>query len=104
MLLEERKWLGLVDLGVGLSLGHGLGLGLVLSLTLLLLLKLVTIEWTIWLLIGGLGVHSAPTPGRFHSSAAVSYIFIRNAQQLLQGCGFLGPQVSGYLPYKQFPE
>ena len=97
LLLEGRKWLGLVDLGLGLGLRliHGLGLGLVLSLR-LLLLKLVTIEWPMQLLVGGLGVHSVPTTGRFPSSATVSNIFIGNAQQLLQGCGFLGPHMSGY--------
>ena len=92
---DLSQWFGLVDLGLGLRLGHGLGLGLILSLR-LLLLKLVTIDWPMLLLVGGFGVYSAPTPGKFLSSATVSNIFISNAQQLLQGCRFLGPHMSGY--------
>ena len=61
-----------------------------------MLLKLVVIEWLMMLMVGGLGVHSAPTPGKFPSSATVGNIFIGNVQQLLQGYGFLGPHMSGY--------
>ena len=95
LLLERRKWLGLADLGLGLRLSHVLSLGLVLSLR-LLFLKLVTVEWPIWLLKGGLGVHSVLIQGRFSSSATVSNIFISNDQQLLKRCGFLDPHMSGY--------
>ena len=76
-------------------MGLSRGLGLVVSLR-LLLLKLVTIKWPIWLLVDGLGVNSAPTPGRFPSSATVSNILISNAQQFLQRCEFLASHVSGY--------